>query len=342
MNDIIDLLRDRKRLCLAGVRPLVQACEAAADEIARLRKIIDDWSRGMGFDAKDAEIVRLRAALAEAESWAQTLTKSHKINIQIVTEARDEARAALAEAERERDVAREPLIAVATRRELKEAIARAERAEADLAEVQQKVLQQACRIDDAREVLEIIAGQRQCIDNLMSHAEIARAFLERAPVHPKHTGGMMTNPKHIVEIFRLRTALAEETKRADREAAEVTTQVEARREIEVALAKAERERDEARDDRLRYRCQVNALEQLGIAAEEAWTEKLKHIEVDLAAAREVIERAYKALSINTVTRPAEDWHREAHVKATAIIGAFLERTAMPQPEPTASRGSDAS
>jgi hypothetical protein len=105
----------------------------------------------------------------------------------------DRLRAALAEAERERDVAREPLIAVATRRELKEAIARAERAEA-------------------------------------------------------------------------------------------------------ALAESERERDEARDDRLRYRCQVNALEQLGIAAEKAWTEKLKHIEADLAAAREVIDRYRYAIA----------------------------------------------
>lgn len=31
----------------------------------------------------------------------------------------------------------------------------------------------------AREVIEIIAGKRQCIDNLMSHTEIALAFLER-------------------------------------------------------------------------------------------------------------------------------------------------------------------
>jgi chromosome segregation ATPase len=42
---------------------------------------------------------------------------------------------------------------------------RLERAETDLAA--------------AREVIEIIAGKRQCVDNLMSNAEIARAFLER-------------------------------------------------------------------------------------------------------------------------------------------------------------------
>lgn len=38
MSDIIKRLRDRKRLCLEGIRPLVMACEAAADEIIRLRE----------------------------------------------------------------------------------------------------------------------------------------------------------------------------------------------------------------------------------------------------------------------------------------------------------------
>jgi len=36
-------------------------------------------------------------------------------------------------------------------------------------------------IERLRAALEIIAGRRQCLDNLMSHADVARAALEAVP-----------------------------------------------------------------------------------------------------------------------------------------------------------------
>ena len=45
MSNIIERLRDRERLSLEGVRPLVQACEAAANEITRLRAALAEAER---------------------------------------------------------------------------------------------------------------------------------------------------------------------------------------------------------------------------------------------------------------------------------------------------------
>jgi hypothetical protein len=38
---------------------------------------------------------------------------------------------------------------------------------------------QAAQLQEARAVLRIIAGYEQCVDNLMSNADIARAFLAK-------------------------------------------------------------------------------------------------------------------------------------------------------------------
>lgn len=73
---------------------------------------------------------------------------------------------------------------------------------------------------------------------------------------------------------------------------------------------------------LRYRCQVDALEQLGVAAHKAWTEKLERAEADLAAAREVMQEIVSAHDDANVETPAEDVAE--HMADTAR--AFLERT----------------
>lgn len=80
------------------------------------------------------------------------------------------------------------------------------------------------------------------------------------------------------EITRLRAALAE-AERLRPTLDDVRTQRDAsdRENIRLrkALAEAERERDAARDESLIYRCQVQALERLAIAADEAWKSGVK-------------------------------------------------------------------
>jgi hypothetical protein len=145
--------------------------------------------------------------------------------------------------------------------------------------------------------------------------------------------GMMINQDIIdeqhTEITRLRAALAEAKLESDERYVRLDVyhscvtrlnrvELELKR-AKAALTEAERGRDEARDDRLRYRCQVNALEQLGIAAEEAWkagfNARAGRAEADLAAAREVIEIiAGRRQCVDNLMSNAE------------IACAFLERT----------------
>lgn len=75
----------------------------------------------------------------------------------------------------------------------REAIARAKQAEAQLAEAKAELASNKLVIDQLaherngaeaereamREALEIIAGKRQCLDNLMSNVEVARAAIRR-------------------------------------------------------------------------------------------------------------------------------------------------------------------
>jgi hypothetical protein len=57
--------------------------------------------------------------------------------------------------------------------------------EAKLAEVRTERDGLAAQIQIAREALEIVAGKRQCIDNLMGNQEVAQAALALLPSQPK-------------------------------------------------------------------------------------------------------------------------------------------------------------
>lgn len=101
----------------------------------------------------------------------------------------------------------------------------------------------------------------------------------------------------------LRVALAAETQRADREAAEVAVQVEARREIEVALASAERERDElgelhgqmveawsrAAAALVEAQARIARYESASVQNDAGWRERLAEAERERDAARAEID-----------------------------------------------------
>ena len=139
VNDIIERLRDRERLSLEGVRPLVQACEAAANEITRLR-----------------------AALAEAEQGSELVSRQLMKSCERI----NDLEATLAEAERETKRLTELL------KERFEYLARAMRAEAELAEAREVIAKSV----QLYESYGLLAQHKDC----GYWVNDARAFLERS------------------------------------------------------------------------------------------------------------------------------------------------------------------
>lgn len=167
--------------------------ERATHECEQTEIVLDSYAEENQQLSDRAE--RAKADLAEAErKYHQNLTEMAQTHLKalvqrdaIIAKAareraslrpsvaeieRDEAIARVAEAERERDYYKAELVNAGA---VNERLAR-------------RIAEAGAAIAAAREVIEIIAGKRQCIDNLMSHAEIAIAFLERTtkkgPVDP--------------------------------------------------------------------------------------------------------------------------------------------------------------